>query len=63
MIKVKIKRKQDNWNPKKVWLIKHYSDGHYAVNQEVDGKVLYKRYQRMTRKQIKSVFQVKENER
>ena len=62
-MKGKIRRKQDNWNPKKVWLIKHYGDGHYAVNQEVDGKVLYKRYQRMTRKQIKSVFQVKENER
>ena len=62
-MKVKIRRKQDNRNPKKVWLIKHYDDGHYAVNQEVDGKVLYKRYQRMTRKQIKSVFQIKENER
>lgn len=56
MIKVKIKRKQDNWNPKKVWLIKHYSDGHYAVNQEVDGKVLYKRYQRMTRNRLNLCF-------
>ena len=28
-------RKVDKWNPRKVWLIKRYADGHYAINQEV----------------------------
>ena len=27
-------RKVDKWNPRKVWLIKRYADGHYAINQE-----------------------------
>ena len=25
-------RKVDKWNPRKVWLIKRYADGHYAIN-------------------------------
>lgn len=32
-------RKVDKWNPRKVWLIKRYADGHYAINQEVGGRV------------------------
>ena len=28
-------RKVDKWTPRKVWLIKRYADGHYAINQEV----------------------------
>ena len=41
-------------------LIKHYKDGHYAVNQEVDGHVMYRRFQKMKKKQIESVFDIKE---
>lgn len=32
-------RKVDKWNACKVWLIKRYADGHYAINQEVGGRV------------------------
>ena len=34
-------RKVDKWNARKVWLIKHYADGHYAINQEIGGRVFY----------------------
>ncbi len=34
-------RKVDKWNARKVWLIKRYADGHYAINQEVGGRVFY----------------------
>ena len=37
-------RKVDKWNPRKVWLIKRYADGHYAINQEVGGRVFYSSY-------------------
>ena len=39
-------RKIDKWNTHKVWLIKRYADGHYAINQEVGGRVFYSSYQR-----------------
>ena len=42
-------RKVDKWNPRKVWLIKRYADGHYAINQEVGGRVFYSSYQRTTK--------------
>lgn len=42
-------RKVDKWNPRKVWLIKRYADGHYAINQEVGGRVFYSSYQRATK--------------
>lgn len=39
-------RKVDKWNTRKVWLIKRYADGHYAINQEVGGRVFYSRIRR-----------------
>ena len=45
-------RKVDKWNPRKVWLIKRYADGHYAINQEVGGRVFYSSYQRATKAQM-----------
>ena len=49
-------RKVDKWNSRKVWLIKRYADGHYALNQEVDGRVFYSRFQRVTRAQITAIL-------
>lgn len=49
-------RKVDKWNPRKVWLIKRYADGHYAINQEVGGRVFYSSYQRATKAQIAAIF-------
>lgn len=48
-------RKVDKWNPRKVWLIKRYADGHYAINQEVGGRVFYSSYQRATKAQIAGI--------
>lgn len=42
--------------PRKVWLIKRYADGHYAINQEVGGRVFYSSYQRATKAQIAAIF-------
>lgn len=49
-------RKVDIWNARKVWLIKHYADGHYVVNQELCGRVFYSRFQRATKAQIDAIF-------
>lgn len=49
-------RKVDSWNSCKVWLIKHYADGHYFINQEIGGRVLYSKYQRANKSQIAAIF-------
>lgn len=49
-------RKTDKWNPRKVWLIKRYADGHYAINQEVGGRVLYTSFSRVTKANIAAIF-------
>ena len=49
-------RKVDRWNPHKVWLIKRYADGHFALNQEVGGRVLYSSYARTTKTHIAAIF-------
>lgn len=41
-----IARHPDRYNPGKVWLVKRYADGHYALNQEINGSVFYAKYQR-----------------
>lgn len=48
---------QDRWNNRKEWIIKHYSTGHYYVNQKVGGKILNKKFTRMTKKQITAIFE------
>lgn len=46
----------DKWNNRKVWLVKHYADGHCTVNQEVNSRILYSRFQRMTKMQLEAIF-------
>lgn len=46
----------DRWNPRKVWLIKRYADGHFALNQEVGGRVLYSRFVRASKQRIDEIF-------
>lgn len=50
-------RIQDKYNPHKVWIIKRYNCGHYAVNQEICGKIFYKGFQRMTKRHINEVLE------
>jgi hypothetical protein len=52
-----IKRIQDKYNSHKVWIIKRYNCGHYAVNQEICGKIFYKGFQRMTKRHINEVLE------
>lgn len=56
MMKMKIIRVSDKYNKNKVWLIKRYKDGHYYVNQEICGKIIYRSYQRMSKKYIDTVL-------
>ena len=51
-----ITRVTDRWNPKKVWLLKHYADGHYMLNQEIAGRRFYGSYQRSSRGKIGKIF-------
>lgn len=46
----------DRWNPRKVWIIKHYADGHYAVNQEIAGRIFYSTYQRTSKARIQQIL-------
>ncbi|MFR7893378.1 MAG: hypothetical protein ACLU38_04160 [Dysosmobacter sp.] len=38
--------------PARCGSLKRYADGHYAINQEVGGRVFYSSYQRATKAQI-----------
>nr|WP_319487266.1 hypothetical protein [uncultured Caproiciproducens sp.] len=51
-----LKRHVDKWNDRKVWLIKHYADGHYALNQEIAGHVFYRSFARASRTQIDAIL-------
>ncbi|HCB94520.1 MAG TPA: hypothetical protein DEP65_01850 [Ruminococcus sp.] len=54
---MEIIRIQDKYNANKVWLVKRYKCGHYAVNQEVCGKPFYKSFRRMTKSYIDSIIE------
>lgn len=51
-----VTRHADRWNPRKVWLIKHYADGHYGVNQEIAGQIFYSAYQRTSKARIQQIL-------
>ena len=40
------------YDPKKVYLIKVLSNGHFYINQAVNGKIFYKRWARTTKKHV-----------
>lgn len=46
---------QDEWNDKKVWLIKRYKCGHYYFNQKIAGFKLNKMFLRTTKAYLKSI--------
>jgi hypothetical protein len=51
-----VTRHTDRWNPRKVWLIKHYADGHYGLNQEIAGRIFYTAYQRTSKARIQQIL-------
>lgn len=54
--KITLIRRQDKYNPEKIWLIKKYSDGHYALNQEICGFIKNKSYQRTSKARLEEIF-------
>lgn len=44
----------DKYNSNKVWLVKRYVCGAYYVNQEVNGRVFYKRFTKTTKKYLQA---------
>jgi len=48
-------RIQDKWNSSKVWVIRHYSNGHYTANQEISGKLFYSKFSPITLRHITSI--------
>lgn len=51
-----ITRHTDRWNTRKVWLIKHYADGHYGLNQEIAGRIFYTAYQRTSKARVEQIL-------
>lgn len=49
--------RQDKYNSQKVWIIKRSKCGHYYINQKINGKMFYSKFQRKTLKFIKSIFE------
>lgn len=45
----------DKFNPKKIWIVKRYSCGHYYVNQQIAGKVFYRKFQRTTKYHLNDI--------
>lgn len=45
----------DKWNSEKVWVVKIYKCGTVYVNQEVKGKMLGRKFARMTIRQLKEI--------
>ena len=48
--------KIDKWDKDKIWIIKHYNDGHYSLNQKIKEVIIYPKYLRVTKKYLKILF-------
>lgn len=42
----------DSFNPFKVWVIKKTKCYHFYVNQRIAGRLFYRKYQKMTKRQL-----------
>lgn len=57
MIKGFVYRVQCPYNSNKVWLVKKYkNDNHYYLNQEVCGRIFYKKYVRVSKSWINEIM-------
>lgn len=52
----------DPWNDRKVWMVKHTRCCHYYLNQKIAGRIFYKRYQRVKRKEFDEIINTIETE-
>lgn len=46
---------QDKYNPSKIWIIKETECNHFYVNQKINGKLIYPKFQRMRKKDIEEI--------
>lgn len=52
MMKIRIK---DKYNPFKYWIVKISASHHYYVNQEIKGLIVYKSFQRVTKRHLTNI--------
>lgn len=52
MIIIEIK---DKYNENKVWAIKHTPCRHYYINQKICGKMIYSKFQKVSKKFINAI--------
>lgn len=52
-----IKEYQDKYNNSKVWVVKRTACRHYYLNQKINGKLFYPRFQRVSLAHIKDIIE------
>jgi len=50
-----IARIEDKYNSDKIWVVKKSKCSHFYVNQEICGKMFYKKYSRTTKKYLRDI--------
>lgn len=53
---VKITEYQDKYNENKVWVVKKTDCRHYFLNQKINGKFFYPKYQRVSLDFIRNIL-------
>lgn len=53
---VKITEYQDKYNENKVWVVKKTACRHYFLNQKINGKFFYPKYQRVSLGFIRNIL-------
>jgi hypothetical protein len=46
----------DRYNPNKTWIVKRYPSGNYYINQEICGRLLQRKFYRVTKWQLDAIF-------
>lgn len=49
---MKVLEINDCFNPLKIWVIKKTKCRHFYVNQKIAGRLFYRKFQKMTKKQL-----------
>ncbi len=56
MNKVEIREIQDKYNANKIWVIKRTKCRHYYINQKINGKMFYSRFQCVSKAFINDIL-------
>jgi hypothetical protein len=52
---MKITKIVDKYNENKIWIVKKYSHSEIYLNQEINGKLFYNKYQKSSKKNLKNI--------